>query len=134
MTSRRPPNRPPGPGSGGIQVTHVVAQVFGAVPAEQGWSPSLNCYESPGVLHVCVDLAGVDRTSIHVSVQPGRLTLTGHRATPEPDSGTPDRIHCMEIDAGPFQRSLALPMTVALDRVTSRYRDGLLWIELPIED
>ena len=134
MTSRRPPNRPPGPGAGTIRVTHVVAQVFGAVPAEQGWSPSLNCYESSGVLHVCVDLAGVDRASIHVAVQPGRLKLTGHRATPEPDEGTPDRIHCMEIDVGPFERSLALPMTVVLDRVTSRYRDGLLWIELPIED
>ncbi|XAM00294.1 Hsp20/alpha crystallin family protein [Phycisphaeraceae bacterium D3-23] len=114
-------------------MTRVVTQVFGAVPAEQGWSPALNCYESAGRLLVCVDLAGVHRDTIAVSVQPGRLTIRGHRATPQPEQGPPERIHCMEIDAGPFERTLALPIEVDLDRVTSRYDDGLLWIELPLQ-
>ncbi|MFI4859610.1 MAG: Hsp20/alpha crystallin family protein [Phycisphaerales bacterium JB063] len=114
-------------------MTRVVTQVFGAVPAEQGWSPALNCYESAGALFVCVDLAGVERESIEVSVQPGRLMIRGQRATPQPERGTPQRIHCMEIDAGPFERALALPTAVDLDRVTSRYHDGLLWIELPLQ-
>jgi HSP20 family protein len=116
-----------------VRVSHTVTRVFGAVHAESGWTPALNCYESAGMLHVCVELAGVDRETIHVSVEPGRLTIRGYRATPEPPTDTAKRIHCMEIDAGPFERTLALPQGVDLDAVSSRYRDGLLWIELPLD-
>lgn len=133
-----PPDKPPGgrpPGSNAprVRVSRTVTRVFGAVSAECGWTPSLNCYESPGMLYVCVELAGVDRDTIQVRVEPGRLTIHGHRATPEPPTDATHRIHCMEIDAGPFERTLALPPTVKLDRVSSKYRDGLLWIELPLD-
>lgn len=128
----KPPGRPPGGVTARVSVSRSVTRVFGAVPAEAGWSPALNCYESPGRLHVCIDLAGVDRASISVHVEPGRLRVCGIRHTPEPPADTPQRIHCMEIDAGPFARTLALPASVVLDQVVSTYRDGLLWIELPL--
>lgn len=125
----KPPEKPRGPSR--VRVTSLVTRVFGAVPAERGWVPALNCYQSPGRIYVCVDLAGVERASIEVVVQPGRLIVRGERATPEPASGPPGSIRCMEIDSGPFERTLVLPNDVSLDRVSSTYRDGLLWIELP---
>jgi HSP20 family protein len=39
----------------------------------------------------------------------------------------------MEIDYGPFERVLELPSDVDPDRVEAKYRDGLLWIYLPLQ-
>ncbi|MEM6334355.1 MAG: Hsp20/alpha crystallin family protein [Planctomycetota bacterium] len=122
--------------------------------AQTSWSPAINVYERTDEFIVCVDLAGIDRKQIDVSVRPGRLTIRGERPAPEPPAdlttetqaqteadptrdappGEPDpatRIRLMEIDFGPFARDIALPDTLDLDRVTSVYRDGILAVHLP---
>ncbi|MEZ6189908.1 MAG: Hsp20/alpha crystallin family protein [Phycisphaerales bacterium] len=35
-------------------------------------------------MHICVDLAGIDRDKIDVRIEPGRLTVSGVRHAPEP--------------------------------------------------
>jgi HSP20 family molecular chaperone IbpA len=117
-----------------LHLARVTARVFGSVSADQAWTPAVNVYQCPGVLRVCVELAGVRREAISVSVRPGRLVIEGRRDVPEPEDVPAQCLREMEIDHGVFRRSLALPSSVALDRVESVYRDGLLWITLPIED
>jgi len=100
------------------------------------WSPAINVYERPDAVIVCVDLAGVDRKAVDVTVRPGRLSISGQRPAPEPPppepgSKTPTRILHMEIDYGRFERQLPLPDATDLDRVTSAYADGVLTITLP---
>lgn len=114
--------------------------------AQTSWSPAINVYERPDEFIVCVDLAGIDRKQIDVTVRPGRLTIRGERPAPEPPAdlvpptdpdappGEPEpatRIRLMEIDFGPFARDIPLPDTLDLDRVTSVYRDGILAVHLP---
>lgn len=109
---------------------------FGSFAAGDSWSPSVNVYRLPRHLEVCVDLAGIDKRAIEVRVEPGRLILRGFRASPEP----PDleehtmRILCMEIDHGPFARTIPLPEHIDLMRVESRYEEGWLWIRLPFRE
>jgi len=38
----------------------------------------------------------------------------------------------MEIDHGPFQREIILPVEVDPNRVIAEQRNGLLWIYLPL--
>ena len=127
------PTHPPEP------FAMVVSQAFYGFSrfcAAEAWSPAVNVYQLKGRLEVCVDLAGIDREAIDVRVEPRRLTVRGVRAAPDPpthDDDSPMRIVTMEIDYGPFCRSITIPDRVDLRKVESAYRDGMLWITLPLK-
>ena len=99
------------------------------------WQPAVNIYRLERQLEVCMDLAGINPQSVEVHVEPGRLTIRGHRPSPEPDHPHAHmRILAMEIDHGPFSRVVQIPEHVQLARVRTEYVDGMLWIRLPLRD
>lgn len=114
-----------------LQGIKIEAQVFGAVSAEQTWTPAINVYDCGSAVYVCVELAGVKRESISVTVEPGRLVIHGRREVPEPEEVSTRCVREMEIDHGLFRRVLGLPESVDLKSVESSYREGLLWVVLP---
>lgn len=122
------------------QVSQIVTDFwrwhFGDFSPRDSWSPSINIYRLPRRLDVCVCLAGVERRSIDVRVEPGLLIIRGMCRTPEPKRGPdePMRIMAMEIDHGPFCREINLPDQVDLTRVESEFHHGLLWVHLPLKD
>jgi len=102
-------------------------------PAES-WSPPVNLYETEAAYEVCVDLAGVDRDAIDLTVSGNHLQLRGKRPIPTPRVGANPprlRIHVMEIDHGNFHREVELPPDADGARITAEYREGMLWIEIP---
>ena len=115
---------------------------FSYCPAET-WTPQVNLYENDTAYLVCVDLSGVDKEKIELTVSEGTLKLRGHRNVPAPagmgggegfdaDGGSGRvRIHLMEIDYGQFCREVQLPQDVAVDRIAAAHVNGLLWVELP---
>src|SRR5687768_16133569 len=82
--------------------------------------PSVNLYETTEAYVVCVDLAGVDRDTIDLTVIDNRLILRGRRDVPQcPEElhkrSVPNKrmkVHVMEIDHGNFGREVALPEDV----------------------
>ena len=118
-----------------LVVGHTLYQSFRRFSPTEAWSPAINVYQAPDRLEVAVDLAGIDREQIDVRMEPGRLSIRGVRQAPEPprrEGEAPMRIVAMEIDYGPFSRTLQIPENVDLPRTTSQYRDGILWITLPL--
>lgn len=107
---------------------------FGFAPADT-WTPNVNLYESDICYLVCVDLAGVHKEDIEVTVHQQRLKLTGKRAAPAKETSDPcnvrPRVHLMEIDHGAFSREVELPADVDQKRISASFDNGLLWIELP---
>ena len=98
-----------------------------------GWQPSINAYQCDDSLKICVDLAGVDAQSIEIRAERERLILRGKRPVPEPSTQNRCRkILAMEIDYGPFERVIDLPLAVETEHVTARHARGLLWITLPL--
>jgi HSP20 family protein len=101
------------------------------------WTPSVNLYEAEIGYRVCVDLAGVEKEKIDITVQGQRLTLKGHRHVPCHPDGESEaqtkriRVHLMEIDQGSFSRDVELPEDANPDTITATYKNGFLWIELP---
>ncbi|MEM8873357.1 MAG: Hsp20/alpha crystallin family protein [Planctomycetota bacterium] len=116
------------------------------------WTPDVNLYETEASYLVCVDLAGVEKESIDLTVVQQRLTLRGVREVPRypvdempgadaehgqspADRGRPDgqrmRVHLMEIDHGSFCREVELPADVDRERINATYRNGMLWIGIP---
>jgi HSP20 family protein len=106
---------------------------FSRFNPREAWRPAVNAYRCHACVVICVDLAGVDRQTIDLQVEPKRLLLRGQRQPPEPESAErkPVQVLVMEIDYGPFEREVWLPSDVDPQRVTAEQRNGLLWIYLP---
>jgi HSP20 family protein len=99
------------------------------------WEPAINAYRCEHCIRICVDLAGVERSQIDLTVEPQRVLVSGSRELPEPshDEGRAVRLLAMEIDYGPFEREVHLPVEVEINQASAEQRNGLLWISLPIK-
>ena len=81
---------------------------------------------------VCADLAGMDGEAIDVHEDGDRLVIRGCRTTPVPPCAeAPLSVDRMEIDSGPFRRTIELPADVDWSGMRARYRAGMLWVTLP---
>jgi HSP20 family protein len=118
---------------GGIasQLTRVEFTYIGAAAR---WRPPINAYRCGERFIVCVDLAGADQSATRVVAEPRRLVIRGQRPPPGPpcDQGEPVQVVEMEIDYGSFERVIEFPAEILPHQVTAEYREGLLWISLPI--
>ena len=99
----------------------------------QNWTPNINLYEADTAYLICVDLAGVEKEKIDLTVSEGVLRFRGQRAAPEApcDGGSRCRIHLMEIDHGCFSREMELPADADHAGITASHDNGLLWIRIP---
>ena len=99
------------------------------------WRPAINAFQCDKGLRICVDLAGVDRSQVDLTVEALRVVLRGTREAPEPtdDEGRAVQMIAFEIDYGPFERVVELPMPVDVNRAKAEQRNGFLWIELPFK-
>lgn len=103
--------------------------------APQAWEPAINAYRCEQCIRICVDLAGVDRSLIDLTVEPRRVVIRGTRELPEPShaEGQMVQLLAMEIDYGSFEREINLPVEVEIDKAHAEQRNGLLWIALPLQ-
>ena len=98
--------------------------------ASQAWAPAINAYRCQECIRICVDLAGVERSLIDLTVEPRRVVIRGTRELPEPSHAV--LLLAMEIDYGLFEREIDLPLEVEIDKAHAEQRNGLLWIALPL--
>lgn len=116
-------------------VTYQLTRFQFSRHAPNAWQPAINAYRCEGCIRICVDLAGVARSEIDLHVEPRRVWLRGERANPEPadDAGRVLQMIAMEIDYGPFVRSVELPAEVDVEKATATQANGFLWICLPLK-
>ena len=97
------------------------------------WQPAINAYRCESGIRICVDLAGVDREAIDLRVEPHRVVIRGNRNVSEPkhSASSPVEMLAMEIDYGPFERTVELFDEVDVEKVHAEQINGLLWIHLP---
>ena len=117
-------------------VAYQLTSVRFAQMAPPAWQPAINAFRCEAGVRVCVDLAGVDRSMIDLSVAPRSVVIRGERRAPEP-SGEQDRalqMLALEIDYGRFEREVELPIEVDVNRAYAEQTNGLLWIYLPAKE
>ncbi len=82
-----------------------------------------------------MELAGVKADDLHVSLTPDDriLNISGARAEGQGDRDGRIRCHQLEIYFGPFERAVALPGGIRLNReaIKAAYREGFLLVTLP---
>lgn len=100
--------------------------------ARRGFRPAVDAYRcgDPPRIVVVVELAGVDPENVHVDAAARRLVIRGERRRPRIQA----RYHVMELDYGPFERTIHLGEDVDLERAVATYRQGLLEIVLPLAE
>lgn len=91
--------------------------------------PAVNIWTGEDNALLTAEMPGVDPANIEVTVKDNTVTIRGDRAPDEPEEGA--SYLRRERGAGTFVRSLALPFHVDGDKVTARYRTGILRLTLP---
>src|SRR6184192_2373685 len=94
-----------------------------------GWSPALDLYQNNDNVIAVVELPGMRKEDIEISLQDGMLTISGERKRESSSNG--DNAERTERYIGAFRRSIALPTRVDANKVSATYRDGILTVTLP---
>ena len=91
--------------------------------------PAIDVSENENESVIVVELPGVKKEDIKISVENGWLTLSGERKSFEAPEIT--RVLHREIESKPFARSIKLPHRVDTDKISAQLENGLLKISLP---
>ena len=94
-----------------------------------GWTPALDMYEDNDNLYVRLELPGMRKEDIDLSLHDGSLSISGERKSE--DEHKDAEVYRAERFFGRFQRTVTLPSPVAVDIVKAQYKDGILSITLP---
>ena len=91
------------------------------------WNPAVNVYQDKDRFTVVLELPGLKKEEIEISLHDNTLTIAGERKREE----SSEQEFLTERLYGKFQRSLTLPTAVDAEKVKASYKDGLLQVELP---
>ena len=80
---------------------------------------------------VHAELAGIDAGDLGLEIQGRALTLTGHRREADAEGRVYQQI---EIEHGPFRRTIQLGAEVVAEQARATYQDGILRVELPLAE
>src|SRR6476619_2975157 len=96
-----------------------------------GFSPAVDVfYEGdPPRAVVHAELAGIDPDEIGLEIEGRELVIAGHRRPAKAEGRVYQQL---EIDFGPFRRTIPLGADVVAEEAKATYRDGILTVELPL--
>jgi HSP20 family protein len=94
-----------------------------------GWSPAVDVVEREGELLLSAELPGMKRDDIQIDINEGMLTIRGEKKV-EREEKT-DHARLVERSYGMFERSFALPRTVAVEKIHAGFADGVLTVHMP---
>jgi HSP20 family protein len=85
-------------------------------------------YQSNDNVVAVVELPGMRKEDIDISLHDGTLTISGER---ERKNAGGEKAERTERYVGTFRRSIALPTRVDASKVSATYEDGILKVTLP---
>jgi HSP20 family protein len=93
------------------------------------WVPNTDVYVTDGGIIIKVELAGMQRENLELTIDGPRLRIRGHR----PDGCRPPKCKflVMEINYGGFESVIELPHGYDLTRAKAAYQNGFLRIDVP---
>lgn len=109
----------------------VLERSFGG--RRTGFSPRVDVSYAPDPPRAIVtaELAGISHDDVELEVRGRELVISGHRAPVDATEGR--AFQQIEIEHGPFRRTVQLGADVVADQARATYTDGLLRVELPLK-
>jgi HSP20 family protein len=93
-----------------------------------GWTPALDLYQNRDNVVAVVELPGMRKEDIDISLHDGVLTIAGQRQSSSSEGENAERT---ERFSGKFRRSITLPTRIDAGKVGASYKDGVLTVTLP---
>lgn len=96
--------------------------------SDLGWSPNTDIFETEQALVIRLELAGVDRDHMEITLRENTLTVRGYR-----HSGSHAQrvyFHQAEISYGPFEKVIVLPERLVAGAIAAHLRQGFLEITI----
>ena len=101
----------------------------GDVTATEDWRPPMDVSETEQEIVATMDLPGIAREDIKVSVEDNVLSVKGEKRHESEEEGK--HLQRTERFSGKFSRSFALPSVIDSGKITAEYKDGVLTVRLP---
>jgi len=95
---------------------------------EVAWSPLVDVSEKPEAFVIRVEIPGVDKDKLDMSVEEGVFTIRGERPAEPKAEG--ERCLRAERPSGLFKRSINLPETADPANVSASYRNGVIEVKV----
>lgn len=113
-----------------VRLSQALTGVVRVEPAETpAFTPAVSLWEDADGYVLCVDLPGVLRSSLTISVAGGAIEVSGERCAPRDVSGA--QLRFTERLGGRFRRMIALPPNANATELRADLRDGVLSIHVP---
>jgi HSP20 family protein len=109
----------------------LIRSFWGEGESEALWTPQMDVHENKDAYTVRLDLPGLDKKDIQVSVEDSVLTVRGQRRGQSEDKDEKGTWHRIERYSGSFERSLRLGAGVDASAVKADYKDGVLSVRIP---
>jgi HSP20 family protein len=93
------------------------------------WSPAMDLIDQKDKLVAIIELPGVDKKDIKISLSDNNLTVQGEI---EQDKDVKrEGYYCCERAYGKFSRNISLPAGIDKDKIKAKYKNGILEVTLP---
>lgn len=89
------------------------------------WYPPADVYDHKGEYLIALDLPGIDRSALEITIDDKRLTIKGTRAVADTSTSRTER------PTGRFLRTFNVPSAVDQQSIQAAYKDGVLEVRMP---
>lgn len=102
---------------------------FPSATGVQGGALPLDIKETDKAFNVMVDVPGVDKKDINISVRDNQLLVSAERSGMQKEEN--ENVRRVERYYGHVSRTLNLPRSVDENQIEAEYKDGVLHITIP---
>lgn len=95
----------------------------------RGWFPPVDLMENENEFRLVAELPGMGRDDVKISLTDSVLTLRGEKKTEKEE--TKHNWHHVERSYGAFERSFQLTSPVDSQKISAKFKDGVLTVVLP---
>ena len=96
------------------------------------FTPAVNVYETDKSWVIRAETPGVRREDIKLDVTQDVITISGEtKFSKEYTSGKDHHVRYQECCEGTFKRSLSLPDNIDQDKISAKFENGILEVQLP---
>jgi HSP20 family protein len=96
-----------------------------------GFFPPMEISEMADEVLMTVELPGMDRKDIDISVDEGVLIIRGEKIEEKKEESEEKKFYLFERSYGTFQRSFTLPRTVDANKIRGEFDKGVLKVHMP---
>lgn len=93
------------------------------------WAPRMDVAESDDTYRLYIDLPGMSKNDVNITVEDNRLTIRGKREDETRPTG--ENAVRMERMFGAFYRTVELPTSVTEGNIKATFENGVLSVDLP---